>query len=91
MRVLLGIKDKSAHGLPRQSTVKSLQTLVKQGKIEVESSKLCRVYYKLYPLSRTFSNLSTLIFRRDFSGVPHLIDMLFLQIQQSGRIGYKYP
>ena len=46
---------------------------------------------KLYPLSRTFSNLSTLIFRRDFSGVPHLIDMLFLQIQQSGRIGYKYP
>jgi hypothetical protein len=45
MRVLLGIKDKSAHGLPRQGTVKSLQTLVKQGKIEVESSKLCRVYY----------------------------------------------
>ena len=46
---------------------------------------------KLYPLSRTFLNLSTLIFRRDFSGVSHLTDLLFLQIQQSGQIGYRYP
>ena len=59
---------------------------------EVRNLKFKKVVQtKLYPLSRTFSNLSTLIFRRDFSGVPHLIDMLFLQIQQSGRIGYKYP
>ena len=39
----------------------------------------------------TFLNLSTLIFRRDFSGVSHLTDLLFLQIQQSGQIGYRYP
>lgn len=49
------------------------------------------LFLKLYPLSRTFLNLSTLIFRRDFSGVSHLTDLLFLQIQQSGQIGYRYP
>ena len=65
MRVLLGIKDKSAHGLPRQSTVKSLQTLVKQGKIEVESSKLlCQLNRKHSFLSGNGSQIDDLTYKK---------------------------
>ena len=60
-------------------------------KSKIRTSKSPKNQLKLYPLSRTFLNLSTLIFRRDFSGVSHLTDLLFLQIQQSGQIGYRYP
>ena len=65
-------------------------SLLSEKSLEIGKKGQCELT-KLYPLSRTFLNLSTLIFRRDFSGVSHLTDLLFLQIQQSGQIGYRYP
>ena len=38
-----------------------------------------------------YGEVYSFTFRRDFSGVSHLTDLLFLQIQQSGQIGYRYP